>query len=152
MKKVITIMLLFSILCFSSCGSKKEPETVVMDFSGENYQEWSAEEAQKIDSELLSIIQNGSTVVVKAKIEQSWNNETTINHNYHIVTELIQKHGFNTCNELQYWAVMDAGMEVKVISFTLDKTTIDNVAADKIIDIDLYKYANDLWIAPDLQK
>ena len=104
--------------------------------------------------ELLSVIYSGDgIVVVKTKIESSFSNSATINQNYYNVCDLIENHGFNTCSELQYWAVADMadGSEAKVISFTLDSNTIQGVYNDTIVDRQLDEYVDDLFILPSLQ-
>lgn len=104
--------------------------------------------------ELLSVIQSeGSVIVVKTKIEPSLTNKMTIDQNYFNVADLVKNHGFNTCNELQYWAVADMadGSEAKCISFELDKETLDALFDDKIVENQLGDYAIDLWILPSLQ-
>lgn len=104
--------------------------------------------------ELLSVIYSGNgLVVVKTKIEPGFSNSATINQNYYNVCDLIENHGFNTCSELQYWAVADMsdGSESKVISFTLDSDTIQGVYNDNIVDRQLDEYVDDLYILPSLQ-
>ena len=145
------ILLLFALcLMLVACGKKDEP--IVLDFSNETVGDVDPQGLKPILGEIMSIKQNGSTVVVKIKITESWNNKMTVNQNYDIVQDLIQKHGFNTCHELQYWAVMDVGMEIKVISFTLDKATIDGIYADKLFGEQIGPFTKDLWIAPALTK
>ena len=103
------------------------------------------------NGELLSVIYGGDGVfVVKAKIESSYSNDATIKQNYFSVCDLIKKHGFNACRELQYWAVMDtaSGDEIKVINFTLDESVIQAVASGAIVENQLGDYASDLYIAP----
>ncbi len=102
--------------------------------------------------ELLSVINTEGTVVVKVKIEASFSNQLTIDQNYFNVADLVKNHGFNTCNELQYWAVADMtnGEESKCISFTLDKDTIDNLYNEHIVENQLGNYVTDLWILPSL--
>lgn len=104
--------------------------------------------------ELLSVIQSeGSVIVVNAKIEASLTNKMTIDQNYFNVADLVKNHGFNTCNELQYWAVADMsdGREAKCISFELDKETIDALFNENIVENQLGDYATNLWILPSLQ-
>lgn len=104
--------------------------------------------------ELLSVIYSGDgLVVVKTKIESSFSDSATINQNYYNVCDLIENHGFNTCSELQYWAVADMsdGSEAKVISFTLDSDTIQGVYNGTIVDRQLDEYVDDLFILPSLQ-
>ena len=149
MKKILLLTLLCILLY--GCG-KKEEAPVVLDFINETVADVDPQGLNPILGEIMSIKQNGSTVVVKMKITESWNNKMTVNQNYDIVQDLIQKHGFNTCQELQYWAVMDVGMEIKVISFTLDKATIDGIYADKLFGEQIEPFTKDLWIAPELTK
>ncbi len=104
--------------------------------------------------ELLSVTNGGDgVVVVKAKIESSFSNKSTINQNYMNVRGLICDHGFNSCSELQYWAVADMqnGEESKCISFTVSKEIIDYVYDGSIVDIMMGDYVSDLWILPSLQ-
>lgn len=110
------------------------------------------EELKLAHGELLSVTENGSTVVVKAKIEPNLTDKMTIAQNYYSVSALIRNDGFDKYDEIQYWAVADiAGDEMKVISFTLDKTAIDGVHDGNIVDSELGDYATDLWIAPALE-
>lgn len=108
-----------------------------------------------VSGDLLSINYGGDGVfVVKAKISPSYSNKATIDQNYFSVCDLIKKHGFNTCTELQYWAVADMtdGSESKVISFTVDSITIQGVYNGNVIDNELGDYVTDLWILPSLTK
>ena len=104
--------------------------------------------------ELLSVTYGGDgVIVVKSKIQSQLSNRMTIQQNYHSVEDLILNHGFDTCQELQYWAVADMrdGSESKVISFTLDKDLITAVASKHVVAIQLGDYVSDLWILPSLQ-
>jgi hypothetical protein len=103
--------------------------------------------------ELLSVIFNDGVVVVKAKITPSMTNKLTVDQNYYNVADLIKEHGFDTCNELQYWAVADMsdGDESKVVSFTLNKDVITSVFNGNIVDNQIGKNASDLWVLPSLQ-
>ncbi len=152
MKKTITILLMFSCIVLCSCGKKKEP--AAFDFSTTAYGPIDTGELKLQYGELISIMQNDTIVVVKGKIEPSWNNDLTIKQNYFNISDLIKNHGFNTCGELQYWAVADMtdGSESKVISFTLDKKTIDDIYNGKILEMDIGDHSTDLWILPSLKQ
>lgn len=104
--------------------------------------------------ELLSVIYNDGVVVVKAKIQPNLTNNLTVEQNYFNVGDLIKNHGFNTCEELQYWAVADmtSGEEVKVISFDLDKDTINNLYNEKIFENQLEDYVDNLFIHISLKE
>lgn len=104
--------------------------------------------------DLLNINYGGSgCVVVKAKISPQLTNKHTIDQNYYSVCKLIRDNGFDQCKEIQYWAVADMtnGDEAKVISFTLNSKTIKRIYDKEIVDNQLGKYADDLWIHPSLQ-
>lgn len=151
----ITITILMSLLFVSlcACGSKQKKEPVVLDFSSEKYGEVDTGDLRLAHGELLSVNQNGHTVVVKAKIKSNLTNEMTINQNYFSVDELIRNHGFNTCDELQYWAVADMqdGSESKVIQFTITKDIIDKIYSESILANQIGSHVTDLWILPSLQ-
>ena len=105
--------------------------------------------------ELESVNYGGSgVVVVKGKISAQMSDDLTISQNYYSACELIQKRGFDTCQELQYWAVADMadGSEAKVVSFTLDRATIEGVADGSILENQLSDHVSDLYIHPSLQK
>ena len=104
--------------------------------------------------DLLSVVFNDGIVVVKAKIQPNLTDKMTIEQNYFNVGDLIKNQGFNTCKELQYWAVadMESGDEVKVISFDLDKTTIDKVYSEKILENQLEDHIDNLFIHASLEK
>ena len=150
MKRGIIVLLSLAILVLCSCGSKKE--AVVLDFSNDAYGQVDTGDLKLAHGDLLSVMQNERNVVVKAKIKSNMTNQMTIDQNYYSVTDLIKNHGFNTCDELQYWAVADmtSGDESKVISFTVDKDTIDKVYSGNILDNKLGEYVSDLWILPSL--
>lgn len=95
----------------------------------------------------------GGVIVVKGKIQALFTNDQTVKQNYFSVCDLIKRWGFDTCQELQYWAVADMsnGEENKVISFTLDRATIEGVANGNIIENQLGDYVSDLYIHPSLK-
>lgn len=104
--------------------------------------------------ELLSVIYNDGIVVVKAKIQPNLTNNLTISQNYYNVGDLVKNHGFNTCEELQYWAVADmtSGEEVKVISFDLNKSVIERLYNETLFENQLEDYVENLYIHVSLQK
>lgn len=105
--------------------------------------------------QLISVIHGTKgTVVVKAKIGAQINNELTIRQNYYNVMDLIQNQGFDAYNEIQYWAVADTttGQEVKVISFTINKESIDIIKKGWTTARSLDIYLDDLWILPGLRQ
>lgn len=107
-----------------------------------------------LHGDLVGVNYGGNgVVVVKGKISALLSNKQTVSQNYFSVCDLIKEHGFDTCQELQYWAVADMsdGSEAKVISFTLDRATIEGVAGGSIVDNQLGDYVTDLYIHPSLQ-
>lgn len=104
--------------------------------------------------ELIDIKENGTTVIVKAKINSQMTNKLTINQNYHNVADLICNQGFDKYEELQYWAVSDStdGDEIKIISFTLDKNLIEQTASKQLLPTQYEDCVLDLWILPSLKQ
>ena len=104
--------------------------------------------------ELLQTTVNGTTLVIKAKIEPQLTNKLTIKQNYYNVCDIITDQGGDAFTEIQYWAVADMtdGSEGKVISFTLDDWVIEMIAKKKIYPAMLEDYAQDLYILPSLKK
>jgi len=153
MKKYVVILLLSISCVLCSCGSKKK-ELATFDFTQSHIGPIETGDLKLAHGELLSINQNDGTVVVKAKITSNLTNEMTINQNYYSISALIRNNGFNTCNEIQYWAVADmtSGEESKVISFTVPKDVIDKIYSGAIVDNKIGDYVTDLWIHPSLQK
>lgn len=96
---------------------------------------------------------NGTTLVVKAKIEPSFSNKATVDQNYYNVCDIIRDQNAGVFHEIQYWAVADmtSGEESKVISFTVPKDMIDLIASHDFADNTLGDYVEDLWIHPSLQ-
>ncbi len=106
------------------------------------------------NGDLVSVDYGGDgIIVVKGKIQCLFTNDQTVKQNYFSVCDLIKNWGFDSCQELQYWAVSDMsnGEENKVISFTLDRATIEGVANENIIENQLGDYVSDLYIHPSLK-
>lgn len=104
--------------------------------------------------ELVSVTgSDEETVVVKAKIEPSYNNKTTIDQNYYNIETLINENGFDKYTEIQYWAVadMNSGEESKVISFTVNKDLIDKIKNKQVVANELGDYVDELWIHQSLR-
>lgn len=96
---------------------------------------------------------NGSTAVVKFKIEPSTSNKTTIDQNGYNIEDMILNQGADKYDEIQYWAVADMtdGSESKVISFTVDKDLISMIKNKQIVGNQIVDYGKDLWILPSLK-
>lgn len=104
--------------------------------------------------ELLSVVKNGNIAVVSAKITPNLTNQMTIDENYINVDNLIKKEGYDIFDEIQYYAFADTieGEQIKIISFTVPKRTIELSKNEKILGTMLADYVDDLWISPALQK
>ena len=139
----------------SSTTKSKENKTYKLDFSDAvGGYPIDIDGLQLYFGDLLSVNYGGDgVVVVKAKISSQLTNKQTVDQNYYSVCHLIRDNGFEKCQEIQYWAVADManGDESKVISFTLNSKTIEQVYNGKIVDNQLGKYVDDLWIHPSLK-
>lgn len=102
---------------------------------------------------LLSKTVNGSTLVIKAKIEPSYNNKATVDQNYYNIENIIKKQGGDKYTEIQYWAVADMtnGSEQKVISFTVSEAVIKKIVNDQIVANQMGNYVDDLFIHASLR-
>lgn len=106
------------------------------------------------NGELVDATINGTTLIVKAKIQPSFSNQATIDQNYFNVTDLVQNQGADVFREIQYWAVADMadGSEGKVIQFTAGRDLIRHIKEDGLLGSMIADYVEDLWILPSLQK
>lgn len=103
--------------------------------------------------ELLSLNEQDGIAVVKAKIAPSFSNSATVSQNYYNIESLVEKHGFDKYDEVQYWAVADMtdGSEQKVISFTVPHDILAKIAAGKLAINQLGSYVTDLWVHQSLR-
>lgn len=94
----------------------------------------------------------GDSLTIKAKIEPSYNNKSTIDQNYYNVEDIIKKQGGTRFSHIDYWAVADMtdGSEKKVISFTLSSDSIEKVADNQIVANEMGLYVDNLFILPNL--
>lgn len=138
----------------------KESESAV-DSSGNNQDIQQPEEKRTPSSvefgTLLDANPNGgdgNTLVVKVKIEPNLTNKMTISQNYHNVIDIVKEQKCDTYDAIDYWAVADMsdGSEGKVISFLVNKNTIDGIKAGNIAATTLEDNLTDLWILPSLLK
>lgn len=122
------------------------------------------EESSQQESDTLSILHgellsanisdvDGKILVIKAKIKSSYSNKATVDQNYYNVADIIRNQNGNIYDSIDYWAVADMtdGDEAKVISFTVDKKTIQKVYNYQIADNQLGDYVTDLWIHQSLK-
>lgn len=104
--------------------------------------------------ELLDINESDNKVVVKAKIEPSTSNKTTIDQNGYNIEDLILNQGFDKYDEIQYWAVADMtdGEESKAISFTVNKELITKIKNEEVVGNQIVDNADDVYILPSLKE
>jgi hypothetical protein len=142
MKKILSIMLCI-IMCagFVGCSSSS---------SSSDKGEYTILHGEYLESNETD--DNG--LVIKVKIKPSTTNKLTIDQNGYNVEDLIKNQGCDKYDKIDYWAVadMDNGKEEKVVSFTLDKNTIQgikdgNIVANEIVNT----YANDVYIHQSLK-
>lgn len=107
----------------------------------------------ELESFVINPDDTKKSCIIKAKIEPSYSNKATIHQNFYNVEDFIKNQNGNKYNEIQYWAVADmqSGEESKVISFTLDKNTINDLYNNKIVANMLDDYLTDYWIADSLK-
>lgn len=161
-KKIIFIVLGICVVTFvavviaSASGALDKYETTTDIESSTSTTETTTEsttDSGVLHGELLSVIDDeDGLAVVKVKISKSYSKSSTIAQNYFNVSDLIKNRGFDKYTEIQYWAVADMndGSEQKVISFTLDKDTIQAIANNEIVDNQIGDYSDDLWVHPNL--
>lgn len=162
-KKIIFIVLGICVVTFvaviiaSASGALDKYETTTGFESSTSTTETTTEsttDSGVLHGELLSVVDDeDGLAVVKVKISKSYSKSSTIAQNYFNVSDLIKNRGFDKYTKIQYWAVADMndGSEQKVISFTLDKDTIQSIANNEIVDNQIGDYSDDLWVHPSLR-
>lgn len=155
-KSIILALSILIAVSMSACGSSSSVSSSVTDNEVTSASE--LEDTHSVQhGELLSWYENDfdgkKVLVVKAKIKPSWTNELTVNQNYYNVADIIKKQNGSEFDEIQYWAVADMtdGSENKVISFTLNKETINAISDGSIVDNQIGNYAEDLFVHKSLQ-
>lgn len=107
----------------------------------------------ELQSFVISPDTTKKSCIIKAKIEPSYSNKTTIHQNFYNIEDFIKNQNGNGYDEIQYWAVaeMQSGEESKVISFTLNKKTIEDLYNNKIAANKLDNYLDDFWVIESLK-
>lgn len=148
----VIIIIISVVSIFRTCGKKETPAPVVLDFPQDYYGDVDLQGLQLEHGEFLSVVQAGGTVTIQARIRENLTNEMTINANYFNIESLVTKHGFNVCEKIRYFAVMDiGGTDTKVMSFEVDKSTIDAIYGEKIFGSQIGDHVQELWVAPGLK-
>ena len=139
--------------CGATDGFKEGFEEGIADSKSETSTENNGEVKLKF-GKLVDINEAENKVVVKAKIEPSTSNKTTIDQNGYNVEDLILNQGFDKYNEIQYWAVADMtdGEENKVVSFTLNKDLITKIKNEEVVGNQIVDNADDVYILPSLKE
>ena len=139
--------------CGATDGFKEGFEEGIADSKSETSTENNGEVKLKF-GKLVDINEAENKVVVKAKIEPSTSNKTTIDQNGYNVEDLILNQGFDKYNEIQYWAVADMtdGEESKAISFTVNKELINKIKNEEVVGNKIVDNADDVYILPSLKE
>ena len=104
--------------------------------------------------QVVDVTVNGTTLIIKAKIEPQLTDGLTIDQNYYNVCDIIQHQGGDQFTTISYWAVADMadGSEGKVISFDVPEALIQAIAANEDYPANtLGDKVENLWILPSLQ-
>lgn len=103
--------------------------------------------------ELRGVNSDGAGVFVVKAFGGGSTGKLLVASGFHNVADLILNHGFDGCEEIQYWAVANTtdGEEVKFISFTVPRNLIVQVAEGKVVAGQLRSYVEDLWILPGVE-
>ena len=104
--------------------------------------------------EVMSITEDNGSVTIKAKMNV-WSDEKAylvIDNSFANVERLIEQDGFNNFNEINYeaYVVMESPKKVwdeQVLSFTLDKDTIDKIYNGDINEPYIRNFAKDMWVS-----
>ncbi|WP_297995375.1 hypothetical protein [uncultured Clostridium sp.] len=152
MKKLLFGIILSVAILFVSCGKgddikpEVENNTNVQVSSG-----YSLQFGELLENKITEF-GDKKILIVKAKIEPSFSNKTTISQNGYNIEDLIIKQGADQFDEIQYWAVadMESGNEDKVISFTVNKEMIEKIKNKEIVGNQIVDKAIDVWILPSL--
>lgn len=149
---LVLVLLFFAVVyALGSClGTPSDPEssqTATADSSAHTLAHGELLEWNEND------LDGKKVLVVKAKINPMLTNKHTIDQNYYNVADIIKKQNGNEFDEIQYWAVaeMTDGSDSKVISFTLDKETINAIADGSILDNQVGDHAKDLFVHNSLK-
>lgn len=151
MKKLMALILaMIMVFALAACGNSGGEAS---DEAASSSSEISLETLKLKHGDLVDVTVNDTTLIIKAKIKPNMTNELTIDQNYYNVCDLIKTQGCDQYDAIQYWAVADMqdGSEGKVISFDVNKDTIDMVADNSNFpDNTLGQYVENLWILPSL--
>lgn len=145
MKKLLSLIL-SAMLMISIVGCSTS-STSSSDDANENQESFKLQHGEKLEETIT-----GDILVIKAKIEPSLNNKTTISQNGLNVEDLIENQGADKFKEIQYWAVADMsdGSEKKVVSFTVNEEMINNIKDGNIPGNTIVDNAEDVYILPSL--
>lgn len=144
--------------CGATDGFKEGFKDEMADSKAESTTEETKKEDESIKlrfGKLLDLYNDGEgTIVIKAKIEPSTSNKTTIDQNGYNIEDLILNQGFDKYDEIQYWAVADMtdGEEGKAISFTVNKELITKIKNEEVVGNQIVDNADDVYILPSLKE
>ena len=137
MKKLLSIILCF-MLCLGMFGCSNS------DVEASKY--------TPLLGELVEAIEKGDTLYIKVKIKENEDNELTVEQNEFNIKNLVTSQGADKFNSIEYTAVMDKdGKESDVLSFTVNKETIQNLKDKKINIGTVIARSEDVFIASNLK-
>ena len=137
MKKLLSIILCF-MLCLGMFGCSNS------DVEASKY--------TPLLGELVEAIEKGDTLYIKVKIKENEDKELTVEQNEFNIENLVTSQGADKFNSIEYTAVMDKdGKESDVLSFTVNKETIQNLKDKKINIGTVIARSEDVFIASNLK-
>lgn len=137
MKKLLSIILCF-MLCLGMFGCSKS------DVEASKY--------TPLLGELVEAKETGDTLYIKVKIKENEDKELTIEQNEFNIDDLVTTQGADKFNSIEYVAVMDKDKkETEVLSFTVNKETIQNLKDRQINIGTVIARSEDVNIASNLK-
>ncbi|MDY2734714.1 hypothetical protein [Intestinibacter sp.] len=102
--------------------------------------------------ELVEAKETGDTLYIKVKIKENEDKELTIEQNEFNIDDLVTAQGADKFNSIEYVAVMDKDKkETEVLSFTVNKETIQNLKDRQINIGTVIARSEDVNIASNLK-
>lgn len=137
MKKILSVILCI-LMCLGVFGCSKS------DVQASRY--------TPLLGELVEAKETGDTLYIKVKIKENEDKELTIEQNEFNIDDLVTAQGADKFNSIEYVAVMDKDKkETEVLSFTVNKETIQNLKDRQINIGTVIARSEDVNIASNLK-
>lgn len=137
MKKLLSVILCI-LMCLGMFGCSKS------DVEANKY--------TPLLGELVEAKETGDTLYIKVKIKENEDKELTIEQNEFNIDDLVTAQGADKFNSIEYVAVMDKDKkETEVLSFTVNKETIQNLKDRQINIGTVIARSEDVNIASNLK-